>query len=381
MTEKASTYPHDPYDDHDDELERRLCERLDRLEGRYYGKFQAFLVDNADPQKRGRLRLQIPDVLGPDVISGWAEPCFAYGGGPDFGHFSIPKLAIAADGKTYTTGVWVEFRGGDPQYPIWTGTFFGAPHGTPEAPGDDAAPDVDVHVMRSHAGHGLVMVDTTGAERLELRDVAGQKLTFSAPLVAQAKRDAQGNKTTATTDIDYPNTAGNTASVTLQDLAGNAVELDATDGAPTVTIRNKARDGSVVQTIVMSGAGAGAKITITDNNQNVITMSSTGIEVSALSATDTIKLESSGAKLNAPMVHINDGSQGAARRLDQIQSSAADDPAYWLWVTTLMTWLGTHVHGTAVGPSTPPVVPFPGSVPSSLTGHIIGASGTVIIGD
>jgi len=364
-----------------DDLGQRVLERLDRLEHRYYGKYPGFVADNADPQKRGRLRLQIPDVLGPEVISGWAEPCFAYGGGPDYGHFSIPPVSKSADGKAYTTGVWVEFRAGDPQFPIWVGTFFGAPGGTSEAPGDDAASDVDVHVMRSHAGHGLVMVDITGSERLELRDAAGQKLTFSAPLKAQAKRDAQGAKTTETADIDYPNTTGNTATVTLTDLAGNQVELDATQAVPTVTIKNKTRDGSVTQTIVMSGAGADAKITITDNNQNVITMSNAGIQISALSGTDTVKMESSGMKQNAPVIHLNDGSQGAARKLDQIQSGPIDDPTYWLWVTMLMTWLDTHVHGTAFGPSTPPVLPFPGSVPSTLTGKIITASGTVIIGD
>jgi len=365
----------------DDDLARRLIERLDRLESRFHGKYQAFVVDNADPQRRGRLRLQIPEVLGPDVTSGWAEPCLPYGGGPDYGQFSIPPLCKTADGTAYTTGVWVEFRGGDPQFPIWTGTFFGAPGGTSEAPGDDATPDVDVHVVRSHAGHGLVMVDVAGDERLELRDAAGQKLTFSAPLQPRAKRDAQGNKTTATADIDYPNTAGNTATVTLTDLAGNQIELDATQAAPTVTIKNRTRDGSVTQTIVMSGAGSGAKITITDNNHNVITMSGAGIEISALSGTDTMTLEAGGMKHNAPVIHLNDGSQGAARKLDKIQSGAADDPAYWLWVTTLMTWLATHVHGTALGPSTPPVVPYPGSVPSTLTGKIITASGTVIIGD
>jgi hypothetical protein len=362
----------------DDDVVRRLIDRLDRLEHRFFGKYQAFLVDNADPQRRGRLRLQIPEVLGPDVVSGWAEPCFAYGGGPDYGQFSIPPLCKTADGKAYTTGVWVEFRGGDPQYPIWTGTFFGAPGGTSEAPGDDAAPDVDVHVMRSHAGHGLVMVDTAGDERLELRDAAGQKLTFSSPLQAQAKRDAQGAKTTETADIDYPDTVGNTATITLTDLAGNQVELDATQSAPTVTIRNTSRDGSVTQTIVMSGAGSGAKITITDNNHNVITMSGAGIEISALGGTDTVVMESSGMKQNAPIIHLNDGSQGAARKLDKIQSSFVDDPTYWLWVTTLMAWLNAHIHGP---PGSPPVVPYPGTIPSSLTGHIITASGTVIIGD
>jgi len=365
----------------DDDLVRRLTERLDRLEHRFLGKYQAFVVDNADPQQRGRLRLQIPEVLGPEVVSGWAEPCFAYGGGPDYGHFSIPPLCKSADGKVFTTGVWVEFRGGDPQFPIWAGTFFGAPGGTSESPGDDAAPDVDVHVVRSHAGHGLVMVDVPGDERLELRDAAGQRLTFSAPLKAQAKRDAQGNKTTATADIDYPNTAANAATVTLTDLAGNRIELDATQAAPTVTIKNTTRDGTVTQTIVMSGAGANAKITITDNNQNVVTLSNQGVEISALGGTDTVKMESSGIEQNAPIIHLNDGSQGAARKLDKIQSGMVDDPTYWVWVQTLMTWLATHVHGTAVGPSSPPMVPFPGTVPSTLTGKIITASGTVIIGD
>jgi hypothetical protein len=237
--------------------------------------------------------------------------------------------------------------------------------------------------MRSHAGHGLIMVDTTGDERLEIRDVAGQKLTFSAPLKAAAKRDAQGAKTTETADIDYPNTVGNAATITLTDLAGNQIELDATRSAPTVTIKNTARDGSVTQTIVMSGAGAGAKITITDNNQNVLTMSSAGIEISALSGADTIKMESSGMKQNASLIHLNDGSQGAARKLDKIQSGMADDPTYWIWVTTLMTWLATHVHASNIPglPTSPPAVPFPGTTPSTLTGHIITASGTVIIGD
>lgn len=361
----------------DDDLERRVHERLERLESRFHGKYHAFVVDNADPQKRGRLRLQIPEVLGPDVISGWAEPCFPYGGGSDYGHYSIPPVCKSSNGKSYTTGVWVEFRGGDPQYAIWTGAFFGAPGGTSEAPGDDAPPDVDVHVVRSHAGHGMVMVDSAGSERFEIRDAAGQRLTFAAPLKAQAKRDAQGNKTTETSAIDYPDTAGNTANVTLTDLAGNQIELDATQSAPTVTIRNKARDGSVTQTIVMSGAGSGATITITDNNKNVITMSSSGIEISALAGGDVVKMTSSGIKQNASTIDLNDGTNGAARKEDLIQSGMPEDSAYWTWVTTLMTWLSAHVH---TGPVGPPAVPFPGVTPSTLTGKIITASGTVKVG-
>src|SRR5262249_49394416 len=103
------------------EDDRAILERLvERVERRYYGKYQGFLVDNQDPQKRGRVRAYVPEVLG-DVVSGWAEPCFPYGGGVDFGTFSVPP--VTKDGDDYTTGVWIEFRGGDPQFPIWVGTF------------------------------------------------------------------------------------------------------------------------------------------------------------------------------------------------------------------------------------------------------------------
>lgn len=351
------------------------------IEGRYYGKYHGFVVDNEDPKKRGRIRVLVPEVLGPSVVSGWAEPCFPYGGGPDYGHYSVPPVCKSADGKAYTTGVWVEFRGGDPQHPIWVGTFFGAPHGTSEAPGDDAEPDVNVHVQRTFAGHGIVAVDTEGSERFELRDAAGQRLTFSAHLQSGTKRDQTGNKNKETTAVDYPDLVANAASIALHDFAGNELLLDASKAAPTVTIKNTDRDGKVLQTIVLDGTGSGAQIVITDNNKNVITLSQQGIKIDALSGSDTIVLNKGGIKENAKKIDLNDGSMGAARLNDQVQSTMAEDPAFWTWVTTLMTWVQTHTHGSALGPTTPPVPPFPGSVPSKCVGKIIKASKTVVIGD
>lgn len=362
--------------------DRELLERLiERVERRYYGKYQGFLVDNADPQKRGRIRALIPEVLGPEVVSGWAEPCFPYGGGGDFGTFAVPP--VTKDGDAYTTGVWIEFRSGEPQFPIWVGTFFGAPGGVPEAPGDDDEPSVDVHASRTFGGHSVVAIDTAGDERLEIRDSGGQKITFAAPLKPRTKRDADGKKAKATLDVDYPDLVANTASVTLVDFAGNTVLLDATKTAPTVKITNTDRDGAVVQTIEMSGAGSDPRIVITDHNKNVITMSQEGITVDAPSLGDTIKLDSAGISADASKIDLNQGAKGAARKDDKVESGMMDDPAFWTWVQTLMTWLGTHIHNaTAPGaPTSPPIVPFPGSVPSKCTGKIIESSGTVVIGD
>jgi hypothetical protein len=82
--------------------------------GRFYGKYRGMVLNNVDPMQRGRLLVQVPDVtqFGP---ASWAEPCFP-GGGLQFGMIAIPMIG---------SGVWVEFEQGDPDYPLWTGSFLG----------------------------------------------------------------------------------------------------------------------------------------------------------------------------------------------------------------------------------------------------------------
>ncbi len=363
--------------------EREILERLlEQAPRRYYGKYQGFVVDNQDPKKRGRIRALVPEVLGPDVVSGWAEPCFPCGGIQDFGNFWVPP--VTKKGKDeYTTGVWIEFQGGDPQYPIWVGTFFGAPGNVPEAPGDDAPPDVDVRVDRSFSGHSIVAVDTDEKQRLEIRDATGQKLTFSGPLKPGVKRDEEGKKATETTNVEYGDLVANQASVTLRDFAGNTLLLDATKAAPTIRITNQDSDGKILQTIELTGSSENPQVVITDNNKNTITMSKEGIEIKDQQHGDTITLDASGISQKAERIRLNGGTMGAARRNDRTQSTAMDDPAFWMWVETLMMWLETHIHTAPPvgGPTTPPVAPFPGSTPSKCTGRIIQSSESVIIGD
>lgn len=76
----------------------------------YFGKYRAKVHNVNDPEKRGRIRVLCPKVLG-QAVSNWCEPCIpvAYNFGGDF---AIPKV-----GET----VWVEFEGGDVNKPIYTG--------------------------------------------------------------------------------------------------------------------------------------------------------------------------------------------------------------------------------------------------------------------
>jgi|GEM_PF-1904185 len=184
----------------------------------HFGKYLGYVVDDKDPESRGRLRLRVPEVLGDQTVSGWADACFPIIGPNQT--FVIPAAETDRRGD-YTTEVWVEFRGGDPRLPIWVG-------------------------------------------------------------------------------------------------------------------------GACV--------GKGARVP----------------ELS----------------LQADLIKLNGGTQGAARLGDKVRSTAAEDKEFWRWVDTLMSWLATHTHiAPEIGPTTPPLVPYPGLVPSACVGKIIESSATVIVGD
>ncbi|MBD2158533.1 phage baseplate assembly protein V [Leptolyngbya sp. FACHB-16] len=81
---------------------------------RFYGKYRGKVVNNIDPLYLGRVQVSVPYILGEGRLS-WALPCVPYAG-KGVGFYAIPKL---------NSNIWVEFEAGDPDYPIWTGCFWG----------------------------------------------------------------------------------------------------------------------------------------------------------------------------------------------------------------------------------------------------------------
>jgi hypothetical protein len=81
---------------------------------KYYGKYRGLVIANIDPEQIGRVMVQVPDVLG-EIPSSWAMPCVP-AAGIQSGVFVVPPIG---------SQVWVEFEQGDPDYPIWTGGFWG----------------------------------------------------------------------------------------------------------------------------------------------------------------------------------------------------------------------------------------------------------------
>jgi hypothetical protein len=80
----------------------------------FFGKYRGKVENNIDPMQLGRVQISVPAVLGEGKMS-WAMPCVPFAGS-GVGFFAIPPVGA---------NVWVEFEGGDPNYPIWSGCFWG----------------------------------------------------------------------------------------------------------------------------------------------------------------------------------------------------------------------------------------------------------------
>ena len=74
---------------------------------RLYGVYRGVVKNNNDPQNQRRLKLQV-QTTGAEVTD-WAWPVE-----PSSIHTEVPVVG---------QGVWVSYVGGDPEYPVWHGSF------------------------------------------------------------------------------------------------------------------------------------------------------------------------------------------------------------------------------------------------------------------
>lgn len=119
------------------------------LQDQFFGKFRGEVVSNEDDRGRGRLEVRVPTVMGAQPI--WALPCVPYAG-PGEGLFAMPPVGAK---------VWIEFEGGDTNFPIWVGCFWG--DGQIDSP--DADPKIKFlrtsgAIIRIDDGEGTVTIET-----------------------------------------------------------------------------------------------------------------------------------------------------------------------------------------------------------------------------
>lgn len=142
-----------------------LDDLADRVMGRFHGKYRGEVTGTDDPQKMGRLKVRVQAVLGDLEL--WAMPCVPYAG-PSVGFHALPGTGA---------GVWVEFEGGDPTYPIWVGCYWRAG----ELPAE--ASSAKVRLWRTEKT--TLRLDDD-ADSVEIANTQQASLTLDAAVTGQA---------------------------------------------------------------------------------------------------------------------------------------------------------------------------------------------------
>lgn len=198
-----------------------LARLVEKVENRYYGKYRAFVVDNVDPEDRGRLRLKVPSILNEEVLLGWALPCVPYGGAANQGFFFIPEV---------DAGVWVEFEGGNLDYPVWVGAYWGKPGGESEVPkpnDPDGAEQGSVQnpptrkIIKTLKGHTIQLEDADDDEMILLFEGKNKNVIV---MNKDGMKLTDANQNIVTMDDK---------GVNITDKTGNIIEM--TDSAFTIT--------------------------------------------------------------------------------------------------------------------------------------------------
>jgi hypothetical protein len=128
---------------------------------RFFGKYRGVVTSNTDPLNLARVTATVPSVLD-DLETGWALPCVPYAGDGS-GFHAIPPVGA---------GVWIEFEGGDVDYPIWTGGWWGDGQVPSDQDGNVAGPPLKI--LRSEQGL-MVALDDDG-QTVTLSDSGGDNI-------------------------------------------------------------------------------------------------------------------------------------------------------------------------------------------------------------
>jgi uncharacterized protein involved in type VI secretion and phage assembly len=135
---------------------------------KYFGKYRGMVINNVDPMQMGRLMVQVPDISGL-IPSTWAMPCFPVTG-KQMGTWWLPQIGA---------GVWMEFEQGDPDYPIWSGCWFGSAAEVP-ALALAAPPAIPNFVIQTQGQNTIMISDLPGPTGgILLKTLTGAMISIS----------------------------------------------------------------------------------------------------------------------------------------------------------------------------------------------------------
>ncbi|MFN7997429.1 MAG: phage baseplate assembly protein V [Bryobacteraceae bacterium] len=196
--------------------------------------------------------------------------------------------------------VWVEFEAGDTQFPIWVGIWYA----DGEVPAEAAITPPDDRVIQTPSGHTIELMDKDGEEKIVIKHKKNSYFSVTK----------DGSIVIANDKGSYLNLNSDKESATLMEQHQNVLTMNS-DGVLLV-------------------------------NKNGVVLEMKGDNVRILAA-GNVQISGKNVIVQGQSVGIGEG---------------AAEPT--LLGMTFLTAYATHTHGTALGPSTPPippVVPAPGS--------------------
>jgi len=125
----------------------------------FYGVIEAIVTDNKDPEGYGRVQVEYP-WLGAGTLSAWARMSTPMAGNA-MGWVIYPEVGDE---------VLIDFVNGNVNEPIILGSLF---NGKDKPPYDNADGDNNIRTLVSRSGHVIEIDDTSGAEKITLRDTSG----------------------------------------------------------------------------------------------------------------------------------------------------------------------------------------------------------------
>ncbi|WP_413173199.1 phage baseplate assembly protein V [Anabaena azotica] len=259
----------------------------------FFGKYRGKVTANQDPLFLGRIQVSVPAIFGEGRQS-WAMPCTPYAG-KDIGLFTIPPK---------DTNVWVEFEGGDPDYPIWTGCFWGENELPQNAKVDDPE---KVQVFRT-AGITFTLSNLGDNKGLTIEvenPVVERKLkmVFNADGVEINNQDETTIKLTANM-IELKNRDSSTITINQNDiqLKESSIEIKLTNNSIDLTCSPATVKLTTSSGIELNNAPANAKITASGveltSTPATVKVSPSAIELSNVAAN---------VKLSPLSVNVNNG--------------------------------------------------------------------------
>ena len=255
-----------------------------RNEGRFFGKYRGIVTDNKDPDKLGKILAIVPAISG--MTQNWANPCAPYAG-KDVGFYAIPPVGAK---------VWIEFEGGNPNFPIWSGCFWQDGE-VPTEVGTNADDPSQVKVFKTRvATFWIDDTDQKGQVVLQFNDT-----TVDAPVTVKLHLDSTGLVVTVAGSED-------TSTITQKpdEIATDSKTLNTTSTENTTFTAQKNLTAKVTDDMTLEASGnASIKATkdLTAEGQNTTVKAAQALALegtnSTLKGSASVKVEGAAANFEA----------------------------------------------------------------------------------